>query len=136
MERFSTGAQTPAARSTNRGVLRGLVADAQPLWRATFASMLNRLGVGASAVCGSTAEFDALARSLRPHLVVVDPDGLPEIGECLDDVAARSPHVTIVVVTSRPRSASDVSKRRELREIEEALHQVIAERLDWATLTA
>jgi DNA-binding CsgD family transcriptional regulator len=124
-----------AASSNNRGVLRALVADVQPLWRVTFAAMLRRLGVGASAACASAAEFDAIAATLRPHLVVVDPQGLPGIGDSVAAVAAMSPHLAVMAVPSFPDSLCVVSKCSEPNEIEEALHQVIVERLDWATLT-
>jgi DNA-binding NarL/FixJ family response regulator len=129
---------------TRRGVLRALVLDNQPLWRTTLASMLKRLGMGTIVVCESVAEFAQLVRSVRPHLVVVDPDELPGVTDELARADVLLPRLTIAVVSARRdrrlaldglRDMAFVTKRRELQEIEAALHELTRARLDWARLT-
>jgi DNA-binding NarL/FixJ family response regulator len=127
---------TSTIRVRRHGVLRGVVADVQPLWRDALAAILARLGFGSVDECASCDDLQALLRQSRPHLVVFDPEGLDGAE---DDVAAARtvlPHLRVVVVSAERAvtGAFDafVSKQCERLEIQEALHDVIREHLDWA----
>ena len=130
-------------RIGGRGVLRGLIADIQPLWQNALASTLTRLGFGSVAVCESLDELAELVERTQPHLVLVDPDGFPRFAEqtCIGDGGC--PPVVAVVSAHAERPAGRVpdtatafvSKRSSTREIEQALHAIVEEHLDWATLT-
>ena len=133
-----------STRNGGRGVLRGLIADIQPLWQNALVSTLTRLGFGSVAVCESSDELAGLVESVRPHLILVDPDGFPGFVQEIGGIEDRGAHQLVVVVTARPeqfalratgRATEYLSKCSETREIERALHSVIAEHLDWATLT-
>lgn len=118
-------------RTDGRGVLRGLIADTQPLWQNALATALLRLGFGTVGVCDSGAELADLAARMRPHLVLVDTDGLPDV----DLVDGGAP---VVVVSARAPAADGrpfVSKCATQREIERALRDVVSTHLEWATLT-
>jgi len=120
-------------RIGGRGVLRGLIADVQPLWQNTLATSLLRLGFGSVALCDSPDELPALVTRTRPHLVLIDPDGFADAS----DLAG-----LVVVVSARPEAriagteaTAHVSKCRRGFEIEQSLRSVVEQHLDWATLT-
>lgn len=127
----------------SRGVLRGLVADVQPLWQSALSLTLRRLGFGSVDVCASAEEVTERIQATAPHLIVCDPDGLPGRLDLLDSIDGAIPRLLVVVsarahelaVRSPSVATAFVSKRRTLAEIEQSLHDLVAERLDWGTLT-
>lgn len=131
---------TSTARVRRRGVLRGVVADTQPLWRMTLAAILDRLGFGSVAGCARPEELRELVLEVRPHLVVVDLDDFAEAEQHLEAVQSTLPSLTVVAVSARSDAQpSDplVSKQWEACEIEQRLRELVRERLDWAaTLSA
>jgi DNA-binding NarL/FixJ family response regulator len=121
-------------RIGGRGVLRGLIADRQPLWQNLLAATLLRLGFGMLTVCDSPDELDELVAKIRPHLVLVDPEGFRG---AVDDFEAGG--VAPVVLVSARAHASDgrpfVSKCAAPGEVERALRSVVSAHLGWSTLT-
>jgi len=126
-----------------RGVLRAVVVDSEPLWRDTLAAVLKRLGVGMIHVCESSGEVVELISSTPPHLVLLDAGEASGVLVELHRAQRLLPHLTTVLVArngSRAAAgglevAASVNKCSELEEIEAVLHDVIRERLEWATLT-
>jgi DNA-binding CsgD family transcriptional regulator len=100
--------------------------------------MLGRLGFGSVDACADRLDFQALLRQVRPHLVVVDPDGLEGVEDQVAAARETLPHLTVVVASARPGTAAAidalVSKQWEADEIERTLHELIRERLDWAAM--
>src|SRR3954451_5739607 len=120
-----------ATRTGGRGVLRGLVADSQPLWQNALTATLLRLGFGAVAICDSRTELEELVIRTKPHFVVVDPDGLGAI-----DIVATAAPVIVVSSRSQPDHCGPfVSKLMPPRQIERALRELVSTQLEWATLT-
>jgi len=126
-----------------RGVLRAVVVDPERWWRNALAAMLSRLGAGTVSVCESSTELRELIRSSRPHLALLEAG---EASRALAEVhRARHlvPHLTIVFAgrtawVAFPAEldvAAILNKSSELEEIESVLHDLIRERLEWATLT-
>lgn len=118
-------------RTGGRGVLRGLIADRQPLWQNALASTLTRLGFGTVYVCDEPSELATLVERRRPHLLLVDPEGFPDYAEAID-LDGDVPRL-LVVVSARGDAA--ISKCSTPRQIAHALHDLIVAELDWATLT-
>src|SRR3954468_22597588 len=83
-----------ATRNGGRGVLRGVVADSQPLWQNALTATLLRLGFGTVAICDSRMDLEELVTRTKPHFAVVDPEGLGSI----DVLAAGAP---VIVVSAR-----------------------------------
>lgn len=120
-----------ATRTGGRGVLRGLVADAQPLWQNALTATLFRLGFGSVTICDSYVELEELVTRTRPHFILVDPDGLGAV----ERIGVGAP-VIVVSARSQPSDADVfVSKLMPPREIERALRDLVSTQLDWATLT-
>ena len=118
-------------RTGGRGVLRGLVADIQPLWQNALTTTLTRLGFGSVAVCDPSDDLLQMVETTQPHLVVIDPDGFPD---------AWAVQGLVVVISARAealtaRATAVVSKRGTSSEIERSLRTVVAEHIEWATLT-
>jgi DNA-binding NarL/FixJ family response regulator len=118
-------------RMGGRGVLRGVVADKQPLWQNALTATLLRLGFGAVAACDSPEELRELVVRLRPHLVLVDPDPFADAVDDLD--------IAPIVVVSGCADAADghafVSKCATAREIERALREIVSTHLQSSPLT-
>lgn len=132
------------ARST---VIRSVVFDAEPLWRRTLVSMLERRSAGPIAVCRSIDELEALLLDeLPPRLLVADPGD----GGAFCDVLRTAREVvrdltTVVVSATRDEAwrkpldelgvAAFVAKECEVETIEEQLQTAIEANIRLARLT-
>lgn len=130
-----------SATRINGGVLRGVVLDRQPLWRAAFASIIERVGFAETELCETAECFARLVDTMQPHLVIVDADGTPEAAEHVVAAAERLPRLLTIVASSggcelELSGAIYVSKRDELPAIANAVEHAILERIDWARLTS
>lgn len=134
-------------RSSRNGVIRSVMFDAQPLWRSTLASMLERSGFGPVVTCRSIEELVyVLDGELPPQLLVADPDGVDGFADELREARLRLPRLTTVVVSARcdagwkrELEASGVvefiTKQCELDEIEAALRTAVESRVQSSRLT-
>jgi DNA-binding NarL/FixJ family response regulator len=130
-----------ATRINGCGLLRGVILDRQPLWRITFASMLERFGFADVGVCETVDEFDELVETMQPHLAVVDGDGIPDVADHVRTAVERLSQLVMIVASSghvEPELCDlpHVRKCEELPNIAAALERVITERIDWARLTS
>jgi DNA-binding NarL/FixJ family response regulator len=130
-----------ATRVGRRGVLRGLIADRQPLWQNALATTLFHLGFGSVCLCECPDELVEVVRRTRPHLAVVEAEAFPEFGEALREAAAGT-HVvvasagTAVDASIGPDATTTcMSKCSSPQEIEQTLRRAVATHLEWATLT-
>jgi len=135
-------------RMTRRGVVLATVFGTQPLWRTTLRKMLDSECLGTVSVCSTLEDLAVVLESTpRPHLLVADPDGVPEFPSYLRELSEVYPTMTTIMVTEETDAervdnllaagaVEVMTKHAEVEEIQSALRDAIGRRLAWARLTA